>query len=379
MSRSPPPRATGGRRPSLRRSRPQQSIRRRTSTASDDAWRRVRRRRRHPARIARRARGPRASAMAILSPYFLSVSNFLNILLATSVIGVLADRHDLRHLRRPASTSRSARSSRSRASSARCSTSTRSDCLGRSASSAASRPARSTGAVNGLLIAKGGIPAFIVTLGMLGVARGLALVLTNGVLDLRAATRIVCLGQGRPFGVPTPVDRPSSDRARSRISSRPHPLRQIRAGHRRQRGRGARHGRARRAPAGAALHPVRAARPASPGCCSPPASIPATRRRGLNYELTAITATILGGTNLFGGRASIVGHADRRADHGRAAERAEPARGLVLLSADGDRHRAGPRRLARPGSTAGRGGGDEPPRAPGTSARASARSRRCAA
>ena len=30
------------------------------------------------------------AAMAILSPYFLSVSNFLNILLATSVIGVLA-------------------------------------------------------------------------------------------------------------------------------------------------------------------------------------------------------------------------------------------------------------------------------------------------
>ena len=29
-------------------------------------------------------------ALSILSPYFLSVSNFLNILLATSVIGVLA-------------------------------------------------------------------------------------------------------------------------------------------------------------------------------------------------------------------------------------------------------------------------------------------------
>jgi ribose transport system permease protein len=28
---------------------------------------------------------------------------------------------------------------------------------------------------------------------------------------------------------------------------------------------------------------------------------------GLNYELTAITATILGGTNLFGGRATIIG------------------------------------------------------------------------
>ena len=28
---------------------------------------------------------------------------------------------------------------------------------------------------------------------------------------------------------------------------------------------------------------------------------------GLNYELTAITAAILGGTNLFGGRASVLG------------------------------------------------------------------------
>jgi ribose/xylose/arabinose/galactoside ABC-type transport system permease subunit len=28
---------------------------------------------------------------------------------------------------------------------------------------------------------------------------------------------------------------------------------------------------------------------------------------GLNYELTAITATIIGGTNLFGGRGSVIG------------------------------------------------------------------------
>ena len=28
---------------------------------------------------------------------------------------------------------------------------------------------------------------------------------------------------------------------------------------------------------------------------------------GINYELTAITAAIIGGTNLFGGRASILG------------------------------------------------------------------------
>ena len=50
---------------------------------------------------------------------------------------------------------------------------------------------------------------------------------------------------------------------------------------------------------------------------------------GLNYELTAITATIIGGTNLFGGRGSVVGTIDRRADHGRAAERPQPARRAI--------------------------------------------------
>src|ERR1700733_11392532 len=38
-----------------------------------------------------------------------------------------------------------------------------------------------TGAFNGFLITRGAIPPFIVTLGMLGVARGFALVLSNGI------------------------------------------------------------------------------------------------------------------------------------------------------------------------------------------------------
>ncbi len=46
---------------------------------------------------------------------------------------------------------------------------------------------------------------FIVTLGMLGVARGFALVLSNGVSIYGLPPEIVWLGQGRPFGVPTPV------------------------------------------------------------------------------------------------------------------------------------------------------------------------------
>ena len=60
-----------------------------------------------------------------------------------------------------------------------------------------------TGALNGFLITKGAIPPF--TLGMLGVARGFALVLSNGVSIYGLPPEIVWLGQGRPFGVPTPV------------------------------------------------------------------------------------------------------------------------------------------------------------------------------
>lgn len=61
------------------------------------------------------------------------------------------------------------------------------------------------GAVNGLLIARAGIPAFIVTLGMLSAGRGLALLVADGkpVYGLPAA--LTFLGQGRLLGVPLPV------------------------------------------------------------------------------------------------------------------------------------------------------------------------------
>jgi ribose/xylose/arabinose/galactoside ABC-type transport system permease subunit len=59
--------------------------------------------------------------------------------------------------------------------------------------------------VNGFLITKGAIPPFIVTLGMLGVARGFALVLSDGVSIYGLPSPMVWLGQGRPFGVPVPV------------------------------------------------------------------------------------------------------------------------------------------------------------------------------
>jgi ribose transport system permease protein len=58
------------------------------------------------------------------------------------------------------------------------------------------------GLVNGLLIALAKIPPFVVTLGTLGAAYGLALVICDGI-DVRAIpTKLVDFGNGRFFGVP---------------------------------------------------------------------------------------------------------------------------------------------------------------------------------
>lgn len=58
------------------------------------------------------------------------------------------------------------------------------------------------GLVNGLLVARAGVPPFIVTLGSLGAAYGLALVISNGI-DVRSVpTPLVAFGNSRWLGVP---------------------------------------------------------------------------------------------------------------------------------------------------------------------------------
>ncbi len=58
------------------------------------------------------------------------------------------------------------------------------------------------GVLNGLLIARARVPAFVVTLGTLGAAYGLALVISDGI-DIRAVpTKLVDFGNGRWLGVP---------------------------------------------------------------------------------------------------------------------------------------------------------------------------------
>jgi len=60
------------------------------------------------------------------------------------------------------------------------------------------------GIVNGLIVAKVGIPPFIVTLGMMSIARGLVYVITRG-WPTEVPDEFLFLGQGRIWIVPVPV------------------------------------------------------------------------------------------------------------------------------------------------------------------------------
>jgi ribose/xylose/arabinose/galactoside ABC-type transport system permease subunit len=242
--------------------------------------------------------------LSILSPYFLSVSNFLNILLATSVIGVLA--YGATFVIAAAGIDLSLGSVLGL-----------SGVVGALSINAVGLPwplgivfclATGTlcGWVNGIVHTRGGIPAFIVTLGMLGVARGLALVLTNGVPVYGLHPAVVYLGQGRPGGIPTPViiflavgaiahfvlaytrfgryalvmgDNEDAARAMG-VRVRRHRV---------------------------ALYALSGLMAGVAGLLFMARTNAGDPTAGYSYELTAITATILGGTNLFGGRATIVG------------------------------------------------------------------------
>ncbi|SDO48320.1 ribose transport system permease protein [Paenibacillus sp. yr247] len=61
------------------------------------------------------------------------------------------------------------------------------------------------GAVNGLLVAKTRLSPFIATLGMMGIAKGLALVITSGNSIAISNTSYQFIGSGNVLGIPTPV------------------------------------------------------------------------------------------------------------------------------------------------------------------------------
>jgi ribose transport system permease protein len=61
------------------------------------------------------------------------------------------------------------------------------------------------GAVNGLLVVRGGMPPFVATLAMMAVARGLTLVYTEGRPIAGLAESFIFWGTGRLLGIPVPV------------------------------------------------------------------------------------------------------------------------------------------------------------------------------
>ncbi len=244
------------------------------------------------------------AAMSFLSLYFLGLHNILNIFLATSVIGILAIG------------------------------STFVICMAAIDLSVGSVLAVSAvcgalmvkplqlpwptvifttlavgglfGFINGLLVTRGRIPSFIVTLGMLGIARGLAFILANGRAIYDMPAPIVYLGQGRILGVPVPVI------AFLAVALIGHfTLQHTRFGkHTMVVGDNMTAARVTGLRVGRHMVKVFALSGATAGLAGLlqmgrlNAADPAT---GLFFELNAITAAIIGGTNLFGGEGSILG------------------------------------------------------------------------
>ena len=208
------------------------------------------------------------------------------------------------------------------------------------------RPARSVGVVNGTLIAKLKMPPFIATLGMMLVAKGLALVISGTQADLlqrhRRASRdlagfaarlISCRLRRFPNAVlilfvAAIVAAWSAQQDRARALH-------LRA--RQQRGGDAALRRQRRPLEDHHLRAGRRSSAASPACCIASRLNSAQPALGQGYELDAIAAVVIGGTSLSGGEGTHPRHRHRRVHHQRADQR--PAHPVGAAGMADRRHR----------------------------------------
>ncbi|MDJ1007717.1 MAG: ABC transporter permease [Paracoccaceae bacterium] len=245
-----------------------------------------------------------AAMMAVLSPFFLSVSNFMNILLATSTIGVLAIAATF--VLSSGGLDLSLGSVMGLSGVVGAAVAVKMGMPTPVAVLACIGAGAAAGYVNGLIITRAFVPAFIVTLGMLGIARGLALVISDGRVIYGLPQAMVYLGQGRPFGIPMPVIIFIAAAVVMHII-----LAYTRYG-RHTLAIGDNENAARTAGINVERHRL-SLYTLSGGLAGLAGLLFATRinsgdpTAGITYELTAITAAIIGGTNLFGGRGSILG------------------------------------------------------------------------
>ena len=243
-------------------------------------------------------------AFSLLSPHFLSFENAANILTASAVIGILA-------LGATFVIASGGIDLSSAAVMAAAGVITATLCQDSSMHPAvavllAVGVGTVLGLLNGLFINLTGAPSFIITLGMMSVARAIAYIASDGMPIYDLPDAITALGQGHWLGLPAPLwfiavaavlcamllaftrfgcwtlamgDNPTAARAM-----------------------------------GVPLGLMRLKVFALAGALSGLAGFIFMARTnsgdptaGMNYELVAITAVILGGANLFGGKASIVG------------------------------------------------------------------------
>lgn len=245
------------------------------------------------------------TAMTILSPYFLSVSNFLNILLATSTIGVLAIGTTL--ILCSGGLDLSIGSILGFAGVVGAYFCVELEWPWPTAIIGALGAGALAGYVNGIFITRLRIPAFIVTLGMLGIARGIGLIIApNGGAIYGLPAPVVYLGQGRPLGIPSPVI------ILILVAVLSHYLLAYSRFGRHTLAIGDNEAAARAT--GIPVERLRRKLYTISGLMAGLAGLIFMARvnagdptAGYTYELTAITAAIIGGTSLFGGKGSILG------------------------------------------------------------------------
>jgi len=243
-------------------------------------------------------------SMSFLSPYFLSISNFLNILMATSVIGILAIGSTF--VISSAGLDLSVGSVMGLAGVAGAVVMNQLNLNWVFGILSCIIAGGVAGFFNGQLVTKAKIPAFIVTLGMLGVARGAALLLCDGKPIYGLSDEFLFLGQGRPFGIPFPVIIFLGVAIVTNyiLSSTKFGKHTLVIGDNQNAA----------VAMGINVNKHKVLLYALSGGLAGIAGMIFTSRvnagdptAGFNYELTAITAAIIGGTNLFGGKGSIIG------------------------------------------------------------------------
>lgn len=245
-----------------------------------------------------------SAMMAILSPYFLSISNFMNILLATSTIGVLAIAATF--VLSSGGLDLSLGSVLGLSGVVGAAVAVKLGAPTPVAVIATIAAGAAAGYVNGWVVTRAFVPAFIVTLGMLGIARGLALVISDGRVIYGLPKAMVFLGQGRPLGIPMPVIifllaavithvlLAYTRYGRRTLSIGDNEIAARTAGINVERHR-------------LSLYVLSGALAGLAGLIFATRINSGDPTAGITYELTAITAAIIGGTNLFGGRGSILG------------------------------------------------------------------------